>query len=364
MPFHYNGTPYTREQLKPFAQQQLANQVLPAWEIDVWKFINAWFDDEPHIIVHTSGSTGTPKAIALPKEKVRNSALMTAQYLDLGEGSTALLSLSANYIAGKMMIVRAIENEWHLWATEPSNQPLAAVPPQLKLDLVAWVPSQLQAMLDMGDPILTQNIQSIGNIIIGGSPVQPELAERLKHFPNRIFETFGMTETISHIAMKRLSDPTAQNLFETTDPSIILGQDERDCLVIIAPSLADAPVITNDIIALTDERHFRWLGRVDNVVNSGGIKLFPETLEQQIQPLVQQRFFLAGIPDVQLGQKLVMVLEGPPLNAKQTEQLKERLQATLNRYEMPRAIYSLDQLKETPTHKINRNATLKLLGIG
>jgi len=362
--FHYNGTPYTPEQLKPFAQAQLALNSLPAWEREVWQFIADWLDDTSHITVHTSGSTGTPKAIALPKDKVRNSARMTGQYLGLGEDSTALLSLSANYIAGKMMIVRALENGWHLWATEPSNQPLNAVPTELQLDLVAWVPSQLQAMLDVRDPILNQRIQSISNIILGGSPVQPDLAETLKHYPNRIFETFGMTETISHIAMKRLSGPEAQGFFETTDPRIILGQDERDCLVVIAPNLADAPVITNDIIELTDERHFRWLGRVDNVVNSGGIKLFPETLEQQIQPIIQQRFFLAGIADVQLGQKLVMVLESPPLSHTAEEQLKAQLQTTLTRYEMPRTIYTVDQLEETATHKINRTATLNLLGFG
>ncbi|CAN5281204.1 AMP-binding protein [soil metagenome] len=362
MPFHFNGQAYTTGELKQHAQGQLL-LALPAWELNLWKFVSAWLNDEPTITVHTSGSTGTPKSIHLPKDKVRNSALMTAQYLGLGQDSTALLSLSANYIAGKMMLVRAMENGWHLWATEPSNHPLQHLPETVELDLVAWVPSQLQAMLDLQNGSLNQRIYAIKNIILGGSPVQPQLAEVLKEFPNRVFETFGMTETISHIAMKRLSGPDAQGVFETTDDNIILGSDERDCLVIIAPLLADKPVITNDIIELKDGRHFRWLGRVDNVVNSGGIKLFPETLERKIQPLFTQRFFLAGVPDLQLGQKIILVLEGPELNHHQVEQLRDQLQTALTRYEMPRGIYSFSNFEETATKKVNRPATLKKLGL-
>ncbi len=362
MPFHFNGQPFTKPQLRQYATEQL-RQNLQVWEADVWKFVGEWLNDETHITVHTSGSTGTPKAIQLPKDKVRNSALMTANYLGLGEGSNALLSLSANYIAGKMMIVRAIENRWHLWATEPSNQPLKDVPDTLTIDLVAWVPSQLQAMLDLNDAPLNQRIHAICNIILGGSPVLPALASTLKDFPNRVFETFGMTETISHIAMKRLSGANATDVFETTDENIILGQDDRDCLVIIAHHLADQPVVTNDIVEFIDERHFRWLGRVDNVVNSGGIKLFPEALEQKVQHLLSQRFFMAGVPDVQLGQKLIMVIEGPALNHPQLEQLRNHLQTILTRYELPRNIYSVTRLEETATHKVNRLATLKKLAL-
>ncbi len=362
MPFHLNGQPFTQPQLKAFAHQRLKED-LAAWKHDLYRFIQEWLNDEKYLIVSTSGSTGTPKSIQLPKDKVRNSARMTARYLGLGEGSNALLSLSAQYIAGKMMVVRAMENGWHLWAVEPSNNPLKGFNPAIPIDLVAWVPSQLQAMLELEDDGLEQRIHSIGNIILGGSPVQPALAEQLKEFPNKIFETFGMTETISHIAMKRLSGPGAKGLFETTDSDIILGQDDRDCLVIIANNLTDKPVITNDIVELKDERRFRWLGRVDNVVNSGGIKLLPEILEQKIEPFLHQRFFLAGIPDVQLGQKLVMVIESTALSRTQLEELRNALQTVLTRYEMPRAIYSIPHFEETATHKVNRPATMGKLGL-
>jgi len=362
MPFQLNGQPYTKPALKQFAEQQLA-QKLVSWERELFQFIVEWLSDDEHITAHTSGSTGAPKAIQLNKKQVRNSALMTANYLGLGKNSNALLSLSANYIAGKMMIVRAIENEWHLWANQPSNMPLKDIADKRTIDLVAWVPSQLKAMLDMNDPELDLRIQRIGTIILGGSPVLPNLAERLQSFPNRVFETFGMTETISHIAMRRLSGPDAQDTFETTDPDIILGQDDRDCLVVIAPALAHQPVVTNDIVEVKDDRHFRWLGRVDNVVNSGGIKLFPEELERKIQPLLAQRFFLAGVADLQLGQKLVLILESPQLNLKEVEHHKETLRAALTRYEMPREIFAVSQFEETATHKVNRTETLKKHGL-
>ncbi len=360
MPFKLNGQSFSKTTLKQYAEQLLATE-LQGWERDLFQFIKDWLSDDEYITVHTSGSTGNPKAIKLNKKQVRNSALMTANYLGLGENSNALLSLSANYIAGKMMIVRAIENEWHLWTTEPSNKPLDIIAPDLQIDLVAWVPSQLQAMLDLNDPEFDTRIQRIGTIILGGSPVLPLLTERLRTFPNRVFETFGMTETISHIAMRRLSGPEAQNTFETTDPDIILGQDDRDCLVIVAPALAHQPVVTNDIVEVKDDRHFRWLGRVDNVVNSGGIKLFPEELERKIQPLIAQRFFLTGISDAQLGQKLILVLENPELDPKEIEHLKETLRTALTRYEMPREIVTISQFEETATHKVNRTETLKKL---
>lgn len=362
MAFHLNGQPYTNELLQKFATQQLQSD-LSQWQQDLYSFVLEWLNDDGEITVHTSGSTGKPKEIKLNKQQVKNSALMTAQYLGLGAGSTVLLSLSANYIAGKMMVVRAIENGWHLWAVEPSNQPLDNFDERIDLKLVAWVPSQLKAMLDRKDKKLTSRIQAIENILLGGSPVLPKLAEKLQSFPNKIFETFGMTETISHIAMRRLSGPAAQGLFETTDPDIILGQDERDCLVIIAPTLAHKPVITNDIVEVVDDRHFNWLGRVDNVVNSGGIKLFPEVLEQKVQPLLAQRFFMAGISDEQLGQKVIMVLESTALPPNSIKKVKDSLATVLTRYELPREIITISEFEETATHKVNRKATLLKLGI-
>ncbi len=362
MPFHLNGQPFTTEKLKQYAEQLLQSS-LPTWEQDLYTFILEWLNDNDTITVSTSGSTGKPKAIQLNKTQVRNSALMTASYLKLSEGSNVLLSLSATYIAGKMMIVRAIENGWHLWAVEPSNNPLEPFDASIQLHLVAWVPSQLKAMLDKKDAELHNRITAIEYIILGGSPVSTKLAEKLKAFPNKVFETFGMTETISHIAMRRLNGADAQDVFETTDDDIILGQDDRDCLVIIAPALSNQPVITNDIVEVVDDRHFTWLGRVDNVVNSGGIKLSPELLERKIQPLIPQRFFLAGISDEQLGQKLILVLEGAALSATAINKLKDTLSSTLTRYEMPREIFTIPQLEETATHKVNRSATMLRLGI-
>lgn len=352
-----NGTHYNEDQLLQLIQQKLATPQLPDWEQAFYQFLQNWLNEEATVTVHTSGSTGTPKAIQLGKQEMLNSARTTLDYLQLQAGDKALLSLSANYIAGKMMIVRALLGELDLWVTPLHGEPLLEFSGG-RIDFTAWVPMQMIQALEAGKK---EQVQQIGTIILGGSPVDDVLREELKSFPNNIYETFGMTETISHIAMRKLSQGAEQSYFETVDDNIILGQDDRDCLVIIAPHVSAKPVITNDVVEIVDDRRFNWIGRFDNVVNSGGIKLFPELLEDKIRPLLNERFFLAGVPDTELGQKLIMIVETEEtLNE---ASLKEQLRNTLTRYEIPKAYYSSPQLEETATGKLNRLETLKKLGL-
>jgi O-succinylbenzoic acid--CoA ligase len=354
---------YSRAALRKLCPQKLADTSCPEWEQKVYCFISEWLDDEPTIKANTSGSTGAPKTITLQKTAMEYSARMTADYLGLKPGDTALLALSPDYIAGKMMIVRAFVNGFNLLLAEPTGNPLENIPPDTTIDFTALVPMQIKKLLAMKHARLNDRLGRIRNIILGGQAVSAKLREELKTFPNNIYETFGMTETISHIAMRRISGADATDLFETVDEGIILGQDDRDCLVIVANELSPQPVVTNDVVELVDERHFRWLGRVDNVINSGGFKIIAEDLEHRIAQHFNHRFIVAGKQDEELGQKLLLIIEAPEYTAAQLEELRNYLQNTVIRYELPKEILFLEEFPETGTHKINRKEILSRLNI-
>lgn len=354
-----NGTSYQRTEVLELAHQVLRSGNAADHEIALYEFLIQWFNAEPYIQVSTSGSTGAPKKIKLAKEQMKNSAAMTLSYLDLKPGDKALLALSANYIAGKMMVVRSIVGQLDLLSVAPSNNPLNDVADSTQIQLAAFVPMQMQHIVDHESTL--NKAKLIGNIILGGSPVSVKLQETLKDFPNAVYETFGMTETISHIAMRKLSEGVTQAYFETTDDSIILGQDDRDCLVVIAPGISSGPVISNDVVDLQNERHFKWLGRVDNVVNSGGIKLFPELLEKNLSGVFRYGYFMAGIPDAELGQKLVLIVEHPDVESE--ELLNEIKHYFKSRYEVPKKVFGIKKFEQTPNGKLNRTGTLSKLGL-
>ena len=225
------------------------------------------------------------------------------------------------------------------------------------------VPFQLKALLTQGHTRLNDRISRIKNILLGGAPVSKELRHLLHDFPNNIFETFGMTETVSHIAMRKLSQGETSINFETTDGAIILAQDDRDCLVVIAPELSPTPVISNDIVELLDERHFRWLGRVDNVINTGGIKILAEDMEHRLSQIIHHRFFVAGKPDKELGQKLILLIESVAYSSLDEAELTTHMKETLGRFEVPKEIIYTTHFNETGTHKIDRKATLIATGV-
>ena len=354
-----NGSSYQRAEILELAHQVLRSGNAADHEIALYEFLIQWFNAEPYIQVSTSGSTGAPKKIKLAKEQMKNSAAMTLSYLGLKAGDMALLALSANYIAGKMMVVRSIVGQLDLISIAPSNNPLTDVADSTHIHFAAFVPMQMQHIVD--DHSTLDKARQIDHIILGGSAVTNDLQEILIDFPNVVHETFGMTETISHIAMRKLSRGTAQASFETTDDSIILGQDDRDCLVVIAPGIANGPVVSNDVVELQDERHFKWLGRVDNVVNSGGIKLFPELLEPNLSGVLPYGYFMAGIPDSELGQKLVLIVEHPDVES--DELIAEIKRYFKSRYEVPKQVFGIKKFEQTPNGKLNRNGTLSKLGL-
>jgi O-succinylbenzoic acid--CoA ligase len=358
-----NGVTYQAKELATLCEKMQTNTATPAWKQSIYKFIQEWLGDDATVKVKTSGSTGKPKTITIHRSQMEYSAQLTGKYLGLKKGDKALLCLSADYIAGKMMIARAFTLELDLLLAEPTGNPLEHIPNDAVIDLVAMVPFQLKALLDLKHNRLNDRLSRIKNILLGGAPVSKELRSVIKDFPNHIYETFGMTETVSHIALKQLSGGGGDTYFETTDSAIILGQYDRDCLVIIAPELSPQPVVTNDVVELKDERHFRWLGRVDNVINTGGIKLLPEELEHRISPFVNDRYFFAAKPDKELGQKLVMVIESAPYTTEKLASLEKQFKTVLGRYELPKETIFMTPFVEAGNHKINRKETLSALGI-
>jgi len=316
-----------------------------------YQFFVDWFSDSEFIEVQTSGSTGKPKTIQLKKEFMINSALATGTFFDLKENTTALLCMSTDFIAGKMMLVRALVLGWNLDMIEPVSNPLEKV--DRSYDFSAMVPMQLQNSLSQ--------IDRIRKLIVGGGIVSEELISEIQNISTKVFATFGMTETITHIAVIQLNGFKNTTFSEvekshyTTLPNVSISKDARNCLVINAPKVSDKKIVTNDVVKIISKNKFKWLGRVDNVINSGGIKLHPEEIEKKLAKIIQQRFFVAGLPDAILGEKLILVIEGK----KATIILSKA--KSLTRYETPKAIYFVESFIETTSKKIQRKKTLDLL---
>ncbi len=337
---------YTSDQL-PILIQEKKNQQLPEWEEAFFTFLEKWLDDNETVPGQTSGSTGTPKAIALSKKSMMASARLTNDSFGLQSGDTILLSLSANYIAGKMMIVRAWVSDLHLIVCEPLSMP--EIPS--KVTFGAMVPMQVEQLIN--SEAGKRNLENIETLIIGGSAISYALEQQLQSISTACFCTYGMTETVSHIAVRRLNGPDASEEYRALG-NVNFKLDERGCLVIFAPHLQPERFITNDLAELTSEKSFRWLGRYDNVVNSGGIKLFPETIEKKLSAVIPQRFYVTTLPDDTLGQKLVLVIESESYSEEQITALQNQFPQILSKYEKPRQIIFQKQFKETSSGKIKR----------
>lgn len=320
--------------------------------LEVADFLRNWFDDKSFVEVKTSGSTGNPKFIRLQKKQMVNSAKATGDYFNLPENTTALLCMSPNYIAGKMMLVRALTLGWQLDVVEPTSNPLRNS--DKTYDFSAMVPMQLYNSL--------ADIHKIKKLIVGGGTVSNELLGKIQKLKTEIFATYGMTETITHIAVNKLNQFRHAELFSAshykTLPNIKITVDKRGCLVIDAPTISEETVITNDLVGIISPNEFKWLGRFDNVINSGGIKLIPEQIEEKLATIIEKRFFVAGKKEEILGEKLILIVE----EIKNDDLLNKIQQLkSLSTYEIPKEIYFIENFIETETNKIDRAKTLVLL---
>ncbi|WP_339661475.1 AMP-binding protein [uncultured Polaribacter sp.] len=311
---------------------------------EIYLFLKSWFSLDKTITVQTSGSTGIPKPILLKKEFVVNSAIATGSFFNLKEHTSALLCLPPQYIAGKLMLIRAIILGWDLDIIEANSNPLEHT--EKHYDFSAMVPLQLENSLS--------KLHLVKQLIVGGGAVSKELERKIQNISSVVFATYGMTETITHIAIKKLNCIDLFPNFYQVLPNVTIYKDDRNCLVIDAPKVCDELIFTNDVVELISDTQFDWLGRFDNVINSGGIKLHPEKIEEKVSKVITNRFFVAGISDLTLGEKLVLVIEGE----KQQFNFKK---ANLTKFENPKEIYFLKNFIETGTKKIQRKKTLDLL---
>ncbi len=311
------------------------------WQIDILAFIYDYLNNDK-INVSTSGSTGKPKNIFIKKVFMKNSAQMTGDYFNLKKGDSAFLCLPIQYIAGKMMIVRAIELGLILYCVKPDSSPLENL--NKEIDFGAMVPLQIENSIN--------KLNLIKNIIIGGAPISLRLEKLLQTIKSNCYATYGMTETVTHIAIKPLNHQIKSKYF-TTLSNITIKKDNRGCLVIDCPKLSSKEVITNDIVNSISNNQFEFIGRFDNVINSGGVKLHPERIEKKLSEIISDRFIITSIPDERLGQKLILIIESTKISQ------KIYFNKILDKLEIPKHVFFTETFIETKTGKINRNETIK-----
>ena len=341
------------------------------------EFLQEWNSPSPYVHVQTSGSTGVPKPMHVEKTRMLASARRTNDFLGLQPGDTALLCMSLDYIAGKMMVVRALERGLTLLCLEPSGHPLrhngdwhqcaisdgtvcacpqcVAPADPTPLSFAAMVPLQVYNSLPV--PAERERLKSIRHLIIGGGAIDDSLATELKTFPNAVWSTYGMTETLSHIALRRLSGPDASDWY-TPFPSVTLSLSDEGTLIINAPEVCATPLITNDIAELSsvncqlstvNSLPFRILGRRDNIICSGGLKIQAEQLERQLRPHLRVPYLITKRPDKKFGEIVVLLTEGS------TAEAREVCERILPPFHQPRAYLHVAHIPLTATGKPARH---------
>lgn len=323
-------------------------------EKDLKAFLSDWESASPYLEVQTSGSTGTPKRITVRKEQMINSAHLTCDYLGLRQGDKALLCMPLRYIAGKMMVVRSLVAGLDLIVREPSGHPMADVDTPLRF--AAMIPLQVYNTLQV--PEERERLCRTDILIIGGGAIDHELEARIQELPIHVYSTYGMTETLSHIALRRLNGPDASPYY-TPFPSVKLSLSADDTLVIDAPLVADETLVTNDVAELLPDGRFRILGRKDNIINSGGIKIQTESVEEALRLVISANFAITSVPDPKFGEAMVLLIV-PTIGNEPFRSLEEKIFEILPKYQRPKHILRVEAIPLTGSGKIDRAACRKL----
>lgn len=363
-----NGKSYPLSQLADACEQTCR---VSDYEQHVLQFARQWLSGQETFTVHTSGSTGKPKAIQLTRAQMIMSAELTGQAVGLQPGDRALVCVSVAFIAGMMMLVRGFELGLHLTIIDPVSRPLASFAPDVRFDFTAMVPLQLQETIHSAQHEVAI-LHGMKAILIGGAPVSMALEHQAQQVTAPIYHTYGMTETVSHIALKRLNGPQRSDHFVSFD-GVRLGLDERGCLTITSALTRGETLQTNDLVELYPDGSFVWQGRIDNVINSGGVKVQIEKVEHALEAWLvhyhegvyaQRRFFVGPLAHPRLGQAVVAVIEESSCRDRETvapefeTTMRNALQQSLTRYEVPQHVYVVPRLLETHTGKVDRRANL------
>lgn len=341
--------------------------------MDTHPFLVAWRAGQLHFTLQTSGSTGTPKPIDLTRTQMKASALLTGQTFGLQPGDRALVCLNTRYVAGVMMLVRGEVLGLDLTVVEPSANPLGTFDPATaRFDFAAFVPLQLQTILadvsPSGMPVALPILNGMKAILVGGAATSPALEDALQVIQAPVYSTYGMTETVSHIAIRRLNGPNRTDLFQVL-PGVEVGTDARGCLHITAAASNFGRIQTNDVVDLivpdneAGQVHFRLLGRADSIINTGGVKVQPEAVERVIEATLAgwslaPRLFVAGLPDDRLGQRIVLFLENTALTSAQWEAVQQAVRTGSGTYAVPKDWHSVPAFLETATGKVDSRGTI------
>ncbi len=325
-----------------------------------YDFLQHWQSGKPDFVLRTSGSTGTPKPIHLTRAQMEASAWMTGKALQLPSGTQALICLNVGYIAGTMMLVRGMVLDWELTIIEPVANPLLGFGSDARFDFIAMVPLQLQACLQ--NPATRQAVARVDKILLGGAPVSLALEKEIQSLPIPVYQSYGMTETVSHVALRRLNGADPEEDYMVLD-GVEFGVDAQNCIYVRGAVTNFETVQTNDIVEITSPRTFRWVGRRDAIINSGGLKIQLLRIDRKVEECLLEMgvspgesFFSWYENDERLGQKLILFMEGKA-NSLNVPLLLDRLRPKVSTFEVPKAIYFVERFKRTPTDKLDKNAT-------
>jgi len=349
-----DNTNFRRETAEGFSEELLSKKIrekdLPQWEKDIFDFIRQWIDNDTYIEVQTSGTTGEPRRYKVTKEAIRISAQKTLEFFRLKPGDSALLSLPPKYIAGKLMIVRAFVGGLNLILREPSGTPLENI--DTDIDFAAMVPMQVQKQIEVNAEVF----KKVRTLIIGGGEVSQPLKEKLQDIQTGVWETYGMTETLTHIALKKLNGKGKSEWF-TVLQGVKVQKNSSDCLEVEVEGITTGKLTTSDIVEFNDSGQFKIVGRSDDVINTGGIKVMPASVERKIEKWIPRSFVVSSLPDEVLGEKVVLVIEGDLFD---DTELKKKLKK-LKFYDTPKAICFLSKLPRTETGKIKRGEVRRMI---
>lgn len=348
--YYISGMPFSKEGLLGFCHDKLADTSVSDFKRELYLFIIEWFSSSEYIVVKTSGSTGSPKEIHLRKEHMKASARATISYFDLKRNDKVLLCLPMSFIAGKMMVVRALTGNLDLCIAEPSSKPEL---PEVQMQFSAMVPLQVSSLLKEKPDSLSK----IDKLIIGGSFIPDALVQQIQHLKNLVWQTYGMTETMTHIAVRKINSNKIKDWYQPL-PGVLVTLDRRRCLVIKAKHLGVEDLKTNDLAKIDKSGSFQILGRVDDMIVSGGLKFNPVSIENKLSEIISNAFFIGSLNDHELGQKLVLFIEKGGNIERQIFNIWRKLEEKLERQEIPKEIIFLDSFSRTTSGKTDRLKTV------
>ena len=319
-------------------------------EVELAGFLHEWFKPASYIETSTSGSTGTRKIIRLDKEFIFQSALRTIRFFDLKPGDRILHCLPMKFIAGKLMVVRALAGQLDLHTAQPGTD--FSFLQNEKFRFAAMVPHQVQKILDTG-PIPGAWLQNLEQLLIGGSSIPPSLENRLQNVPAKCYSSYATTETATHIALREINASRPDDFYHCLE-DITVKAEADGCLRIFMPGLPGHSIITTDLAEVKNEKTFKILGRADNVIISGAMKYAPEQLEKILEPHIHLPFLISAVPHESLGQQLVLVVQGNESKMVQ-EELQETCTKHLKKFEQPRKIIFINEIPKTAGGKPDRN---------